>query len=125
MLSSKRPMLKPSSKGKQLVRSLSENEMTALRLLVEGGGSLIEWRVPETNEKDPVFGIVTPGHTTYRKLEKLGLVFYTEEEPFDLPGDPLDGFCFSREIYIDDAGREALRVSLAGREMANEYEERA
>jgi len=43
------------------VRSLSENEMTALRLLAEGGGSLIEWRVPETNDKDPVFGTVTPG----------------------------------------------------------------
>lgn len=101
------------------MRSLSENEMTALQLLVDGGGSLIEWRVPETNEKDPVFGTVTPGHTTYRRLEKMGLVFYTEEEPCDLPGDPLDGFCFSREIYIDDAGREALRVRQAGREMAN------
>lgn len=90
---------------------LSENELTALRLLVEAGGSLIEWRVPETNEKDPVFGSVTPGHGVYRKLEKLGLVFYTEEEPFDLPGDPLDGFSFSREIYIDDAGRDVLRSS--------------
>lgn len=80
------------------MRSLSENEMTALRLLAEGGGSLIEWRVPETNDKDPVFGTVTPGHTTYRRLEKLGLVFYTEEEPFDLPDDPLVGFCFSRDI---------------------------
>lgn len=85
--------------------------MTALRLLVEAGGSIIEWRVPETNEKDPVFGTVVPGHTTYRKLEKLGLVFYTEEDPFDLPGDPLDGFSFSREIYIDDQGREVLRSS--------------
>ena len=101
------------------MRSLSESEITALRLLVDAGGSLIEWRVPETNEKDPVFGTVTPGHTTYRRLEKLGLVFYTEEEPFDLPGDPLDGFCFSREIYIHDVGREALRVTQAGREMAN------
>lgn len=93
------------------MRPLSENELTALRLLAEAGGSLIEWRVPDTNEKDLVFGTVTPGHCVYRKLEKLGLVFYTEEEPFDLPGDPLDGFSFSREIYIDDAGREALRSS--------------
>jgi len=91
------------------MRPLSDNELTALRLLVEAGGSVIEWRVPDTNEKDPVFGTVSPGHSTYRKLEKLGLVFYTIEEPFDLPGDPLDGFCFSREIYIDDAGRDALR----------------
>lgn len=97
--------------GREVVRALSENEMTALRLLVEGGGSLIEWRVPDVNEKDPVFGGVTPGHTTYRRLEKLGLVYYTDEEPFDLPGDPLDGFCFSREIYIDDAGRKLLDAS--------------
>ncbi len=85
--------------------------MTALRLLVEAGGSIIEWQVPETNEKDPVFGTVVPGHTTYRRLEKMGLVFYTEEDVFDLPGDPLDGFSFSREIYIDDPGRELLRSS--------------
>jgi hypothetical protein len=96
------------------MRRLSENELTALRLLEEAGGSLIEWRVPDTNERDPVFGVVTPGHGVYRKLEKLGLVFYTDEEPFDLPGDPLDGFTFSREIYIEDAGREALRTGNAG-----------
>lgn len=93
------------------MRPLSENELIALRLLAEAGGSLIEWKVPETNEKDFVFGGVTPGHGVYRKLEKLGLVYYTEEEPFDLPDDPLDGFSFSRGIYIDDAGREALRLS--------------
>lgn len=93
------------------MRSLSENEVTALRLLVDGGGSLIEWCVPEVNEKDPVFGGVTPGHTTYRRLEKLRLVYYTEEDPFDLPGDPLDGFCFSCEIYINEAGRKALQAS--------------
>lgn len=87
---------------------LSETELTALRLLSEAGGSFIEWTVPEINQKDP-FGDVTPGRGVYRKLEKLGLVFFTEEDPFDLPGDPLDGFSFSREIYIDDAGREALK----------------
>lgn len=91
------------------MRPLSQNELVALRLLEEAGGALMEWQVPEKNEREPVFGTVTPGHSVYRKLAKLGLVFYTEEEPFDLPGDPLDGFCFSREIYIDDAGRETLR----------------
>lgn len=96
--------------------------MTALRLLVDAGGSVIEWQVPETNEKDLVFGIVTPGHSVYRKLAKLGLVYYTEEEPLDLPGDPLDGFCFSSEIYIDDAGRQALRLA---RQIGTEHESRA
>lgn len=93
------------------MRPLSENEITALRLLVEAGGSIIEWRIPECNETDPVFGTVTPGHGVYRKLEKLGLVFYTIEEPFDLPGDPLDGFSFSSEVYVDDAGRSALAAT--------------
>lgn len=39
----------------------------------------------------------------------MGLVFFTVEESFDLPGDPLDGFQFSCEIYITDAGKELLR----------------
>lgn len=90
------------------MRPLTANELYALRLLAEAGGSVIEWRVPEKNEVDPVFRTVTPGHAVYRRLEKLGLVFYTEEEPLDLPGDPLDGFTFSREIYLDDAGRKVL-----------------
>lgn len=92
------------------MRSLSPNEWTALRLLDEAGGSIIEWNVPDKNEKDSIFGCVTPGHGVYRKLEKMGLVFYTVEEPLDKPGDPFDGFTFSREIYIDFAGREALRT---------------
>ncbi|MBV7542218.1 hypothetical protein [Acidovorax sp. sic0104] len=94
------------------MNALSEAEFAALRLLVEGGGSVIEWRVPETNERDPVFGTQIPGHTTYRRLERRGLVFYTIEEPFDLPGDPLNGFCFTREIYIEDAGRAALKAGV-------------
>ena len=54
---------------------LSANQRTALQLLQEHGGSLIEWRVPETTEKDPVFGTVIPGITVYRTLERMGLVF--------------------------------------------------
>lgn len=93
------------------MRRLTSNEITALRTLHEAGGEILESRVPDTNKVDPVFGCVTPGHVVYRKLEKLGLVFYTEEEPLDLPGDPLDGFTFTPSICIDDAGREALRSS--------------
>ena len=40
---------------------LSANQRTALQLLQEHGGSLIEWRVPETTEKEPVFGTPIPG----------------------------------------------------------------
>ena len=93
------------------MKKLSKNELTALRLLQEAGGSIIEWMVPETNEKNLAFGDVVPGHGIYRKLEKMGLAFYTEEEPFNRPSDPMDGFTFSREIYISDAGIEALQAS--------------
>ena len=62
-------------------------------------------------EKEPVFGTIVPGIPVYQKLERMGLVFFTEEEPFDLPGDPLDGFQFSCEIYITDAGKALVRRS--------------
>lgn len=66
---------------------LSANQRTALQLLQEHGGSLIEWRVPETIEKDPVFGTVIPGITVYRTLERMGLrALFTVEESFVLPG---------------------------------------
>lgn len=97
------------SSGQKPARKLSAAENAALQLLQEQGGSLIEWRVPETTEKDPVFGTTIPGMPVYRKLERMGLVFFTEEEPFDLPGDPLDGFQFSSEIYITDAGKALVR----------------
>ena len=65
------------------MRKLSAAEKAALQLLQEEGGSLIEWRVPETTEKEPVFGTIVPGIPVYQKLERMGLVFFTEEEPFD------------------------------------------
>ena len=65
---------------------LSANQRTALQLLQEHGGSLIEWRVPETTEKEPVFGTIVPGIPVYQKLERMGLVFFTVEESFVLPG---------------------------------------
>lgn len=86
----------------------TENELRALELLVLEGGSVLESRIPDRNEVDHVFKTVTPGHTVYRKLERLGLVFYSEEDPLDMPGDPLDGFTFTREIYITDTGRSVL-----------------
>jgi len=55
-----------------------------------------------------VFGEVTPGHKVYQRLEKVGFCYYTEEETLSLPGDPLDGFGFTPEIYITEEGRAAL-----------------
>jgi len=87
--------------------SLTENEERALDVLIRAGGSLLTTSIPDKNEPDIVFGTVTPGHHVYRRLERLGLVFYTEEAPLDCPGDPLDGFLFTNEVYISDAGRAA------------------
>lgn len=35
----------------------------------------------------------------YKKLEKKGLVFFTEEEPME------DGFVFTNEVYLTDEGK--------------------
>jgi hypothetical protein len=85
---------------------LSQSEYDALSFLASEGGCVLTSSIPDKNERG-VFGIV-PGHTVFKKLEKKGLVFYTEEEPISDPGGPLDGFVFTNEIYITDAGRCAL-----------------
>lgn len=70
--------------------------------------------VPERNEKDIVFGTIEPGHPVYRKLERKGFVYFTIEDPIDIPGDPLDGFVFTNEICITDEGRAALKTATYG-----------
>lgn len=96
--------------------NLTENELHALELLIEAGGSLLTTSLPEKNVRDVVFGTVEPGHTVYRKLEKMGLVFYTVEDPVEMPGDPLDGFTFTNEVYISDEGRDAALDATSKRE---------
>lgn len=86
---------------------LSASEQVALQTLVTVGGAMLETRIPERNERC-VFGSVVPGMSVYRRLEKRGLLYFTEEEPLDLPEDPLDGFTFTPEVYITDEGRAAL-----------------
>lgn len=90
---------------------LSAAERAGLRLLDEHGGSLIEWRVPESDEKNPVFGTTTPGIRIYRELERKGLVFFTDEEPLSLPGEALDGFQFSCEIYLTERGKAVVATA--------------
>jgi len=81
---------------------LSESEHEALNLLRQRGGSMPITDVPEKNERDVVFKTIIPGLTTYRKLEKKGLVIITEEEPImDVdPSDPLYGFEFTPTIEL-------------------------
>lgn len=68
---------------------------------------MLESRIPERNERT-VFGDVVAGASVYHRLEKKGFLYFTEEEPINLPGDPLDGFMFTPEVYITDVGRAAL-----------------
>lgn len=87
---------------------LSENERRALDLLICAGGAMLTSSVPDCNNKDIIFGTIEPGHRVYRKLEQKGFVLYTVEDPLEMPGDPLDGFVFTNEIYITDEGRAVM-----------------
>jgi hypothetical protein len=62
--------------------ALSEMEKNALEWLRDAGGSVLVSRIADKNSRD-VFG-VEPGMTMFKKLEKKGLVFITEEDPIQL-----------------------------------------
>jgi hypothetical protein len=61
---------------------LSVMEQEALDWLKHKGGSVLITDIPEKNIRG-VFGL-EPGLTVFKKLEKKGLVAFTEEEPFQL-----------------------------------------
>jgi hypothetical protein len=86
---------------------LSANERAALEALMAAGGCFLETAIPDRTGRS-FFGNPVPGMAVYRKLDKLGFLYFTEEEPFDMPGDPLDGFQFTPMVYITDEGRRAL-----------------
>lgn len=66
---------------------LSDAERAAICILKKHGGSLLTSNIPDKNQHH-IFGI-EPGMAVYKKLEKKGLVFFTEEEPME------DGFVFT------------------------------
>ncbi len=76
--------------------TLSENERTALCLLRGSGGGMLTPKIPDRNEHT-IFG-VEPGITVYKKLEKKGLLFFTEEQQME------DGFAFTNEVYLTEKG---------------------
>lgn len=76
---------------------LSQSELAAIELLKNEGGNMLTSKIPDKNERS-FFGIV-PGMAVYKKLEKKGLVFFTEEEPME------DGFVFTNEVYLTDEGK--------------------
>jgi len=79
---------------------LSEAETAAIDWLRSKGGCLLVSDVEDKNCREIVFGGPIPGKTIFKKLEKKGLVFFTEAEPtvFD------DGteFTFTAEIYLEE-----------------------
>lgn len=76
---------------------LSQAERSAIEILKGEGGSMLTSKIPEKSESS-VF-TVRPGMAVYKKLEKKGLVFFTEEEPME------DGFMFTNEVYLTDEGK--------------------
>lgn len=62
---------------------LSEMEQQALDWLKEKGGSVLVSSVEHKKNTRGVFGF-EPGMTMFKKLEKKGLVIFTEEEPVQL-----------------------------------------
>lgn len=77
---------------------LSEAERAAIFILHVRGGNMLTSNIPERSIVAGVFGI-EPGMAVYKKLEKKGLVFFTEEEPME------DGFVFTNEVYLTDEGK--------------------
>lgn len=78
---------------------LSKNELTALFILKNEGGSMLTSKIPDKNEREYWSGETIPGLQVYKKLEKKGLVLFTEEEPME------DGFVFTNEVYLTDEGK--------------------
>lgn len=83
------------------LRALTPIEQDAMAWLRREQGLLVS-RIPDQTETD-VLGSRTPGRATFRRLEKLGLCFETEEDLMD-PNDP-DLGTWTPSIELTDAGQ--------------------
>ncbi len=83
--------------------ALTNTDIDALASLIHRHGSI--W-IHEIGQKQEVgvLGEMIPGIRTFKKLEKLGLVIFTEEEPIDIDGEE---FWFTPTVDITDEGRKA------------------
>jgi hypothetical protein len=68
--------------------------------LVFAAKSPLATEIEDVSRKD-CWGTVIPGMRTYKKLEKLGLLYFTEE-------DPEDEFDWTPMVELTDAGKRAL-----------------
>jgi hypothetical protein len=80
---------------------LSEAQIAALETAVR---SEFAYRIPDKTTRD-IFGLPIPSLAVYRKLEKLGLLYFTDE-------DPESDFDWSQTVEITEAGREALKLEV-------------
>lgn len=83
-------------------KDLSEAEIIALRWIKKGMGTEV-WRIEAKTTMD-VFGDPVPGMAIFKKLEKKGLCYQTEEEPFLLNEDDQEPFQFSSTMELTDEG---------------------
>lgn len=90
---------------------LTEAEAAALAVLYgKFGGTMLTSDVPERTERG-VFGQIVPGLAIYRKLEQKGLVEFTEAETSGASGDASEGFVFTNEVRLTEAGRKHYEAS--------------
>lgn len=88
-------------------KDLSEAEIAALKWIQKGVGTFVH--NIDTKTTQDVFGSPIPGLRVFRKLEKKGLCFETEEDPMFLNEGDEEAFQFSSTMELTDEGLELVR----------------
>lgn len=88
-------------------KDLSEAEIVALKWIRKGVGTFVH-NIDAKTTKD-VFGDPIPGMGVFKKLEKKGLCFQTEEDALFLNEGDTEAFQFSSTMELTDEGLELAR----------------
>lgn len=78
---------------------LSDNELAAIESLKENGGCMLLTNIPDKSGSD-VFGFHVAGKSVYKKLEKMGLVFLTDETSEEDGFDWTPSYCLVEKDRI-------------------------
>ena len=89
------------------VRKFSEAEIEALIMASRNPLSSVIADKQVTND---VGGII-PGWRVFRKLEREGFLFETEEEPVVINGEP---FTFTTMVCLTETGERAMKIIRGG-----------
>lgn len=81
---------------------LSTAECNALAY-VSQRRSILVTNIDAKNSRD-VFGDIVPGMAVFKKLEKKGLLIFTEEDEDE------EGFAFTEEVYITELGIKTAKA---------------